>query len=72
MTTLRTDALVKRIHHKIAHSNLGIHFNRGRGVGDQQLEGYWTRDLTTGAVVGTHIDLKAYGRELGVLDCCAF
>jgi hypothetical protein len=67
-------ALIARINRKLKKDDVclkkarGFHdANRGHWYPDSNLGWYYTVDFMRNAIVHTHLDLEAYGRELEVL-----
>ena len=66
-------ALLKRINRKLAHDHEVVRKTRGfynQGAGpyfDHNLGEYYSVDWYSNVIIATHIDIEAFGREVGVL-----
>ena len=66
MPTVTKHAIIKRINRRLAAADRRLRVCRGQHA-RLDLGDHYVVDVNRNVVVGTHVDVEAYARELGVL-----
>lgn len=68
MAEVSIRTLIRRLNRKLAHENQVLKTSRKTSRWYEKLGDYYILDVGFNTVTHTHLDLEAYGREIGCLS----